>query len=377
MLDDRSRAARFLLTGIVALALVIGGVVIGATLWPRIVTVEQRVIAPAVRAVARDREISAIPDLIDAECPAVVAIEPQASPTDPNRHFAHIGKAAKANLANLPPARLSGFLVSADGDVLTSTRYLPDDGGLTVLLNDGRRLDATRAGADPVSGLALLKVQATELPFLQLATDNFPRVGQWGLALTSPHGSGCVVQFALVSADFVAEQAYARAYVRVTPLLPAALAGAPVLDADGRVMGVAGLGPELLQDGTRAKTEDASLLVPATTAASVMSELLRNSLPTTNPLGLYADDLTPVLAARLGTTRQLGAVVTMVRANSPAARAGVKAGDVILSVSDSPIGGASELGRALDGAGEQIPLGIARGVEHLNIVLQNRSEQPE
>jgi len=368
--DDRS-VYRLLLTGAVALALVGGGTVIGATLWPRMVTVEQHVIAPAVRAVARNRDADTVPDLIDAACPAVVAIEPQRAPVPaPTPKHARKGK-PKLTPQDEPPARLAGFIVSADGSVLTSTAFLPEEGALFVLLNDGRRLEAARVGTDAASGLALLKLSGSDFPSLPLAGEGFPRTGEWALALSTPFGSGCVAAPGLVSADFVAEQGRQRSYVRVAPALATALAGAPVIGADGQVMGMAGLGvhPPGEAAPNSPPSPDASMLLPASAMARVLSELLRNGQTAPNPLGLYADDLAPGLANRLGLARQRGAVVTMVTPGSPADRAGVRAGDVIVSVGGAPIAGASELARALDAGGGKVQIDVTRQSDRLTFTL--------
>jgi serine protease Do len=372
VLNDGRSVLRLLLTGLVALALVVAGVAIGATLWPRMVTVERHVIAPAVRAVTRDS--GSVADLVDADCPAVVAIEP-ADPIIPlATDMKNERKSAHGNRAvDLPPPRLAGFLVSADGSVLTSTAFLPTTGDLTVLINDGRRLNATRVGADPVSGLALLKLEGSDFPFLQLATAGFPRTGDSALALSSPNGSGCFANAGGISADFVAEQGSQRGYLRMAPAIPAALAGTPVAGADGRVLGIAGLG--LTLDGgdtaNTAATEDASLLLPASTASRVLSELLRNGQPTPNPLGLYVEDLTTALASRLGATRQRGAVVMIITPGSPASGAGVRAGDIIVSVNGAPIAGASELARAMNPGDDEVTVDILRRTGRITLKIGN------
>jgi S1-C subfamily serine protease len=99
--------------------------------------------------------------------------------------------------------------------------------------------------------------------------------------------------------------------------------------------------------------------------------MLRSGAPPAAPFGIVAEDLGPVLAKRLGADRQRGAVVVMVRPGSPADTAGLRAGDVVLTAGQSPISGASELGRALDPDAPSIDLEIVRRGERQQLTLKS------
>ena len=361
--DDRP-LLRLIFTGMIALGLVVAGVAIGATLWPRVVKVEQRVIAPAVKAVTRDGGLDALPDMIGTACPAVVAIAPAGGST--------AGRTASGSTADAQPP-LAGFLISADGDVVTTAATLPPNGDLVVLLNDGRSLAASRLGADPVSGLALLKIDGDGFPFLQFGGADFPRLGQLGIALNEPNGSGCTAQAGMVGSDSIADQAADQTYFRLAPALGDDLAGAPVIGSDGQVMGIAGLPVQSADSGNTAPTLDANAILPAGIAARITGEILRNGGLGSNVFGVLTDDLTPTLATRLGSPGQSGAVVSLVPPGSSAARAGLRAGDIVLAVGGAPISGASELARAIDGAGDQLSLLVSRrGVQRTMMLVTNR-----
>jgi serine protease Do len=357
------------LVGMTVLAAVMGGIFIGNRLWPRVVMVEKRVIAPVVEAADRPRnDPEALPNLIDGACPAVVAVkpaEPANAGTDPAAGRSH-HSGSRTKAASTPPLPLAGFLISGDGYLVTSGVNLPAHGEISVLLNDGRRLDATRAGFDALSGLALLKVEGSDFPVLDFADQKFPRTGEWGIALAAPNGSGCIADFGIISSDFVAERQGLRTYVRMRPRLETSMVGAPVLDVDGKVMGIAGLGPD------SATSHDASALLPASTAGGIASQMLRNSAPPDNAFGIVADEIPAALAFRLGADRQRGAVVSLVAVGSPADKAGLKAGDVILAAAGSPVSGASEFARSLDSADDEVSLDILRGKQRLNIVMISR-----
>jgi S1-C subfamily serine protease len=135
-----------------------------------------------------------------------------------------------------------------------------------------------------------------------------------------------------------------------------------VLDADGRVLALAG--------ATAAAAGEDVPLLPAATARRIASELLRNGTPSGNAFGIVAEDLTPRLAGRLGVDRDRGAVVSIIRPGSPAAHAGMKAGDIVLSVSSAPVSAASELGRALDTDERSVTIELLRRTRRLTLVLE-------
>ena len=352
---------RIALIALVAFALALGGALLGANLWPRVVRVERQVIGPAVAAVSAPRGLDTMPDMIASACPAIVAIARESAPAPTTASGRQARRGASASQDNRRPI---GFLVSADGYVLTSARDLGDTGSVRVMLNDGRSLEARRAGADPLSGLALLKIEGEDFPFLQFAATDLPRVGQWGVALAAPNASGCVAQAGIVGSDFIAEGARRRNYVRMRPALDNQFEGAPVLAQDGRVIGIGGLGAPTEMD------EAAATLLPAATADRVVSALLRSGRPPVNPFGIAAQDLTPALAARISPDRQQGAAIALVEADSPADRAGLEAGDVIFAVDGAPIAGASELGRALDVSKRSVTLDVMRRAERLSITIR-------
>lgn len=334
---------RFGLGGLIGIALAAIGAVIGATLWPRVVRVREQVVATtrAPAPPAGGVGLDALPDLVQQACPAIVAVgEPGAE------------------------GRAAGFFVSTDGYLVTSARAITDDSSVQIVTNDGNAHDASVVGTDPLTGVAVLKVDENGLAALEFADPNFPRVGQWGVALADPNGSGCVLAAGLISSDFLAEGGGPATYVGMRPSPDAMFVGAPVIGPGGQVIGLA-LGPPA---GSTDDNADVRIL-PVASVQRVASELMRTGRLTANRFGLAAEDLSPVLATRLGLEGSRGAVVSAVRPNSPAGRAGVKAGDIVLSVNDQPISSASEFGRALDTDARQITLNVQRRDRRLALTL--------
>ncbi|MGK6320916.1 S1C family serine protease [Sphingomonas sp. DT-204] len=343
----------------VILAAVLAGVAIGANVWPRITKVEQRVVEPVRIATSARPGLDAIPDLVERSCPAIVLLR-SAGAADKAPASAGSAKGPAAP----PPVRAVGFVISEDGYLLTSAAAVPD-GDVEAVLGDGRVVPAARKAADDLSGLALFKVEAGTLPALRFADDGFPRIGQTGLALTSPNGTGCIVTAVLVSTDFLAGEPGLRTGLEVRPALDPTLAGMPVLDLAGRVIAIAGLAP---QDDADA---DSTVLLPASTADRVADELVRNGTSPENAFGFEVEDVGPTLAARAGASRARGAIVSLIEQNSPADKGGLRAGDVIVAAAGQPVSSASELARALDTGRSALTLQVQRRSQGLTLDLQD------
>lgn len=336
----RDPLLRFGLSGLVGIALVGAGAVIGATLWPRVVRIQEKVIAPIrARSAPASTGVEALPDLVQQACPAIVAVQ-GTGVTD----------------------GVSGFLISSDGYAITSGAAVANASSIQIVSSDGTTRDAKLVGADPLTGIALLKADATGLPALDFSDPNFPRVGQWGVALAAPNGSGCVIGAGLISGDFIAEGGGGTDYVRLRPSLDAMFEGSPVIGPGGQVIGV----------GVPAPSGDSDLvrILPASSAQRVASELMRTGKLTPDHFGFAVEDVTPVLASRLGLQGAQGAVVSALKPGSPAGRAGLKTGDIVLSVDDTPVSSASELERALDTDARHVALEVQRQARRLTLTIQ-------
>jgi S1-C subfamily serine protease len=133
--------------------------------------------------------------------------------------------------------------------------------------------------------------------------------------------------------------------------------GSPFLSGGGQVMGIV------------APTAPANSVIPADIVADIADELLRGSLSPTTHFGFRAEDFDQALSARLSDSRSTGTAVALVQPKSPAARAGLQAGDIVVAVNGSPVASASELGRALDGAGKTASIDVARADQRLTLTI--------
>ena len=289
---------------------------------------------PIIQIVRQQPALPSVADVVLGLCPSIAAIAPAGS----------------------TGAATTGFAVSSDGWVLAATASLPT-GKLDVHFGAGPAATISEVRSDPVSGMSLLKTDATGLRPVRFADQAFPSVGDFGFAIQDPAASGCTAQAAMIASDFLVDGGGNAAYVRLQPMGPDLPTGAPFISGNGEVIGV-------IAGNLRPNS-----VLPAGVIGDVANELLRGSLSPMTSFGFRAKDFDASLASRLNNARAVGTVVALVQPKSSAARAGLRAGDIVVAVDDSPIASASELGRALDRADNTASIDIARGDQRLTLTI--------
>ena len=335
-----SRVRNLLVVGAVVLFAAVGGIFVERGLGPN--GQEQRGSArdeqpqrrPIIQIVRPQAGLPSVADTIATLCPSIAAIAPAG--------------------ASVPVA--TGFAVSTDGWVLAATASLPT-GNLEVHFGSGVAVGVSEIRQDPVSGLSLLHSEATGLRPVRLNDQGFPNVGDFGVAILDPAAQGCSAQAAMIASDFLVDGGGSAAYVRLQPMGGDLPVGAPIISSDSQVIGVVAAGAP------------ANSVIPAEVVGDVANELLRGTLSPMTRFGFRAKDFDAAFAARLSNSRSVGTAVVLVQANSPAAKAGLRAGDTVVAVNGSPVASASELGRALDGAGTKAAVDIARGDQRLTLTI--------
>jgi S1-C subfamily serine protease len=284
--------------------------------------------------IVRTPSFPSVAETVERACPSVARIV-----------------AAGGNAALAAPA----FAVSPDGWLVAATP-LPANGHLQAVFGDGRKAMITEVRSDAASGLVIAHADATGLPVLSFADQLFARVGDFGFTLQSPNGSGCSAQVAMVGSDFLVDALAQGIYLRLQPQAAPPPPGAPYVAADGSVLGIA------------TSAADNGIL-PAPIAAQIVNELIRDQVSPIASFGFRAVDFTPELGARIGESRR-GAGVALVQPKSSAAGAGLRAGDIVVSVDGSPVSSASELSRALDAVtGSTTVLQVDRGAQQLSLTI--------
>ena len=228
----------------------------------------------------------------------------------------------------------SGFIVDADGYIVTSNHVIAGAETVTVILDDGTRLGAEIVGGDRRSDIALLKVESGEpLPTVSFAADDGTRVGDWVVAVGNPFGVGKTATFGIVSARGrgTGPNPY-EDHLQIDAPINSGNSGGPTVNLLGEVIGVntSIVSPSGGNVGI-------GYAVPAVTATAVIDDLRVHGQVMRGWLGVHIQPVTKDIAASLGLEGAEGAIVARVQPESPAAEAGLEQGDVITAVNQAPI----------------------------------------
>ncbi|MBR7999301.1 trypsin-like peptidase domain-containing protein [Burkholderia vietnamiensis] len=253
----------------------------------------------------------------------------------------------------------SGFIVSADGLVLTSAHVVADATDVTVRLADRRMLKGTVLAVDPQSDVAVLHVDATKLPVVHLGDSSRVRAGEPVMTIGAPDGAGNTVTAGIVSAtSHLLPDGGAFPFFQTDIAVNHDNSGGPVFNRAGDVIGIA---MQVYTDADRyaSTTFAIPIALAVKVRAQVQAQMRSNAQAqraasgdgagngsangSANALGVDVQDVGVGLAAAFGLPRAAGALVNTVDPGSPAALAGVKPGDVIVKFGDRPIGRAAEL----------------------------------
>jgi serine protease Do len=226
----------------------------------------------------------------------------------------------------------SGFVIRADGYIVTNRHVIADARVVHVRLTDGRELPATIVGADALTDIALLKVAAGQLPVLLLGSSSAVSVGDPVIAIGNPFGLGQSVSAGIVSARArtLEDDPYID-FLQTDAAINRGNSGGPLLSLDGTVVGVTSaiFSPSGGSVGL-------GFAIPAETVAAVIGQLLTHGRVERGYLGISAQAMSPLLAKALGMKKSTGALVTAVDAQGPAVGA-LMVGDVLLKIGSSTV----------------------------------------
>jgi len=229
----------------------------------------------------------------------------------------------------------SGFIISPDGYVVTNNHLIQGVNGtgtvdsITITLADRREFPARVIGRDSASDLALLKIEGSNLPFVNFGDSTRARVGDWVVAIGNPYGLGGTVTAGIISAlhrGIVGSGAYDR-YIQTDASINMGNSGGPMFDMAGNVIGI----NSALISPTGASV-GIGLAIPAEAAKPVIDSLRRGQRPERGYLGVGLQPLDESIASSLGLAKDRGELVRSVVPGQAAARAGIQQGDVILRV---------------------------------------------
>ena len=233
----------------------------------------------------------------------------------------------------------SGFIVSADGLILTNAHVVADASEVTVKLTDKREFKAKIVGADPQTDIAVLRIDAKDLPIVKLGDVKALRVGEWVVAIGSPYGFENTVTAGIVSATArsLPDGTYVP-FIQTDVAVNPGNSGGPLFNLNGEVIGV----NAQIVSGTGGY-QGLSFAIPVDVASKVMDQLVQHGKVTRGRIGVTIQGMTQPLAESFGLKTPAGALVSAVDQDGPAAKAGIETGDVILKVDGKAIASSSEL----------------------------------
>ncbi|CAG9270592.1 putative periplasmic serine endoprotease DegP-like [Paraburkholderia unamae] len=335
---------------------------------PQVITQAQAAMMPAEAAAK-----TGIPDfsgLVETYGPAVVNISakhvvkqtamrsggsgPQQLPIDPSdpfyQFFKHFyggapgmggdGGSGGGMQPDTPSASLgSGFIISADGYILTNAHVVDGANVVTVKLTDKREFKAKVVGADKQSDVAVLKIDAKDLPTVKIGDPRQSKVGQWVVAIGSPYGFDNTVTSGIISAKSrsLPDENYTPFIQTDVPVNPGN-SGGPLFNLQGEVIGI----NSMIYSQTGG-FQGLSFAIPINEAIKVKDDLVKTGHVSRGRLGVAVQSMNQTLANSFGMDKPHGALVSSVDASGPAAKAGLKAGDVILSVNGEAVDDSSDL----------------------------------
>jgi serine protease Do len=258
------------------------------------------------------------------------------------------GESPKGERGPLRPFGLgSGFVVSPDGFIVTNAHVVENAEEITVRFNDKRELTAKVIGADTRSDVAVIKVDAKDLPTVKIGDVKKLRPGEWVIAIGSPFGFQNTVTAGIVSATS-RENLSGDPNLDAVPFIQTDVAvnpgnsGGPLLNMRGEVIGINS--QIFSRTGSFAGI---SFAIPIDYAFNVADQLMKTGRVTRGRIGVGIQNVTKDLADSLGLGKAQGAVVGNVEEGSPAAKAGLEVGDVILKIDGRPVEGSADLSRTI------------------------------
>jgi serine protease Do len=253
----------------------------------------------------------------------------------------------------------SGVIVTADGYILTNNHVVDGADEVKVTLQDGREFTAKVVGRDPKSDVAVIKIEGKDLPAVPMADSDKIEVGDVVLAVGNPFGIGQTVTSGIVSAKDRGNMGLEdyEDFIQTDAAINPGNSGGALVDVDGRLIGI---NTAILSRS--GGNQGIGFAIPVNLARQVMTDLVKDGHVTRGYLGVRIQEVTPALAKEFNLDQATGALVSDVTPESPAERAGLKSGDVILDFNGKKVSDSRHLQLAVASTppGERVPVKILR-----------------
>jgi serine protease Do len=261
----------------------------------------------------------------------------------------------------------SGFFISPDGYAVTNNHVVDHAKTVEVTTSDGKTYKAKVVGTDPKTDLALIKVDGDQQFTYVKVSDREPRIGDWVVAVGNPFGLGGTVTAGIVSARGrqIGSNIYDD-YIQIDAPINKGNSGGPTFDMDGNVIGV-----NTAIYSPSGGSVGIGFDIPATTVKRVVAQLKEHGSVSRGWMGVQIQTVTKGIADSLGMKEAKGALVDQPQPGSPAAQAGIKAGDVITAVNGDTVKDSRDLARTIGqmAPGTSVKLGILRDGKQMTVAM--------
>ena len=271
----------------------------------------------------------------------------------------------------------SGVIVSPAGYILTNNHVIEEADEIEVILNDGRKSAAQVIGTDPETDLAILKVDLKDLPVITLGDSDALSIGDQVLAIGNPFGVGQTVTSGIVSALGRTQLGINtfENFIQTDAAINPGNSGGALVDVNGHLMGI-----NTAIYSRSGGSMGIGFAIPTSTARSVLDAIVKDGQVTRGWIGVEPQDLTAELAESFGIESGVGVIITGVLQNGPAAKAGIRPGDVITSVAGRSVGNVAQLLSAVAALtpGQAATLDVVRkdGKTRIDVIPGKRTQQP-
>jgi serine protease DegQ len=260
----------------------------------------------------------------------------------------------------------SGVIVSAQGYLLTNNHVIEGADEIEVMLADGRQAKARLVGTDPDSDLAVLKIELDKLPAIAFGSTDTAQVGDVVLAIGNPFGVGQTVTSGIVSAlgrNQLGINTFEN-FIQTDAAINPGNSGGALVDAAGNLLGI-----NTAIFSRSGGSLGIGFAIPVSTAKQVLESLIRDGQVTRGWIGVEPRDLTPEIAQTLNLPIKQGVLITGVLQSGPASAGGLRPGDVVVKVADTPVANTSQLLNAVAALKPQAPavIGVQRGDKAMEV----------
>jgi len=228
----------------------------------------------------------------------------------------------------------SGVLISADGLILTNNHVVEGAERLDVRLADGREFHGRVVGTDDQSDIAVVRIEGSGFPHLELADSDRLEIGDWVIAIGSPFGLSSTVTVGIVSAKSRSQVGIAghEDFIQTDAAINPGNSGGALVDAEGNLVGI-----NTAIYSETGGTQGIGYAIPVSIARQVMEQIVQKGSVTRGWIGVGLQDITPEIAQSFNLPATRGVLITQVVRGSPADKGGIRPGDVLLAVNSRPV----------------------------------------